>query len=336
MKIEIKSRWNADRVIYSADIPDETPVDERMRLVLEKAAKEKADLSGADLSGAVLSDAVLSGADLSGADLSGAVLSGADLSGADLSDAVLRDAVLRGADLSGAVLSDAVLSGADLSGADLSGAVLSGADLSGADLSDAVLSGADLSGADLSGAVLSGAVLRGADLRGAVLSGAVLRGAVLSGAVLSGAVLRDADLSGAIGGININTDAKPLPRATPEQAIENLDKVREIIIDNADRLDMGVWHHGYDWKDRTCAEEAVCGTAHCLAGWLQVCATDPTIRTMDPHRAGILQAPIASKMFFRSDDVALEWLRDRKYVAETEKRLARDAARAARKAQAQA
>ncbi|MBC7602770.1 MAG: pentapeptide repeat-containing protein, partial [Ramlibacter sp.] len=127
--------------------------------------------------------------------------------------------VLRDADLSDADLSDADLSGADLSGADLSGA-----DLSGADLRDAVLRDADLRGADLRDAVLRGADLSDADLSGADLRDADLRDADLSDADLSGADLSGADLRGA--------DGEQLPRATPEQAIENLDKVREIVLDD--------------------------------------------------------------------------------------------------------
>lgn len=184
-----------------------------------------------------------------------------------------------------------------------------------ADVADTIASGLQLR------AALEQATAAKADLRGADLRGAVLRGAVLSDAVLRGADLRGAD-------------GEPLPRASPEQAIENLDKVREIILDNEQRLRMSTWHADSGWQERTCAEEAVCGTAHCLAGWLQVCATDPQIRTIDPHLAGILQAPIASKMFFRDNDTALGWLRDRKYVAETEERAARDAERQARKAAA--
>ncbi|MBI2724611.1 MAG: pentapeptide repeat-containing protein, partial [Polaromonas sp.] len=187
----------------------------------------------------------------------------------------------------------------------LSGAVLRDAVLSDADLRGAVLSGADLRDADLRGAVLSGAVLSGAVLNGADLRGAVLSGAVLSDAVLSGAVLSDAD-------------GKQLPRATPEQAIENLDKVREIVLDNEDRLDMDHWHGDNEWRNRTCAEETLCGTTHCMAGWLQVCTTEPALKKVSAQLAGALAAPIASKMFYRGNVEALEWLRDRKYVAETE------------------
>ena len=175
-------------------------------------------------------------------------------------------------------------------GADLTGAYLRGADLSGANLYDA-----DLSGADLSGANLYGAYLRGADLSGANLYGA---------------------------------DGEHLPRATPEQAIENLDKVRAIVMDDQARLDMGLWHRDESWRERTCAEEAVCGTTHCLAGWLQVCTTESALKNIDTQLAGILTAPVAAKMFFCDEAATFEWLRDRTYVAETEGLKRRDAERA--------
>jgi len=211
----------------------------------------------------------------------------------------LEKATAARADLSGANLSYADLIGANLRDADLSGAYLSGADLRGANLSYADLIGANLRGADLSGAYLGGADLSGADLRGANLGYADLRGADLSGAYLG-----DADLSGA----NLSL------RATPEQAVENLDKVRAIILDDHDRLDMGYWHGGNQWPDKTCAEEVLCGTTHCLAGWLQVCSTDPEIRAMTPELAGILSAPVAKKMFYRTESDVLEWLQKRKYA----------------------
>jgi len=157
----------------------------------------------------------------------------------------------------------------------------------------------DLRSADLGGANLVGAYLRSADLGGAYLGDAYLSGADLSGADLSGA-----DLSGA----NLSL------RATPEQAIENLDKVRAIILDDHARIRMSYWHGGDQWPDKTCAEEVLCGTAHCLAGWLQVCSTDPEIRAMNPELAGILSAPVAVKMFYRTESEVLEWLQERKYA----------------------
>ena len=158
---------------------------------------------------------------------------------------------------------------------------------------------ADLSGADLRGAGLSVADLRGADLRGADLRGADLRGADLYGADLRGA------------------DQTSLPLVDEETAIANLDKVREIILDDKKRLYMNHWHGSEDWRNRTCAEEAVCGTTHCLAGWLQTCSTDPEIRKMDPWAAGVSLAPVAASKFFGSNTEVLEWLEKREYVDDT-------------------
>ena len=219
--------------------------------------------------------------------------------------------------------------GAFLRDADLRDANLSGADLSGADLSGANFRGAFLRGADFRGADFRGADLRDADLRDANLSDADFRGAALRYADFRYADFRDADLRDA--------DGKQLPRATPEQAIENLDKVREIVLDDEARLNMGHWHGSDEWRNRTCAEETLCGTTHCMAGWLQVCTTEQALKGVNPQLAGMLAAPIASKMFHRDNAEALEWLRDRKYVAETaayEKRYAElDARREAAKAQ---
>ena len=122
----------------------------------------------------------------------------------------------------------------------------------------------------------------------------------LSDAYLSDAYLRGANLSRA---------------ATPEQAIANLDRVREIVLDDAKRLAMNHWHKDASWRARTCVEETLCGTTHCLAGWLQVCSTNEKIRDMDDTQlAGILSAPVATSMFFSDDQEALEWLRARKYA----------------------
>ena len=202
------------------------------------------------------------------------------------------------------------------SSADLSSAYLRGADLRGANLRDAYLRGADLSSAYLSDA----------DLRDAYLSGADLSSAYLSGADLSGADLRGADLRGAdLSGVR--------EVATDEQSIENLDKVRAIILDNKDRLNMGLWHGSEEWRNRTCAEETLCQTTHCLAGWLQVCSTDENVREeQNPQRAGIMAAPIAAKMFFRQAEEVFSWLDERKYVTEIAKHEERRKEREARKA----
>jgi hypothetical protein len=102
-------------------------------------------------------------------------------------------------------------------------------------------------------------------------------------------------------------------------------------MDNASRLEMGHWHSDMTWKQRTCAEETLCETTHCLAGWLQVCSTDKNLRSLDPQFAGALAAPIAAKMFFRGGDETLEWLRERKYVAEIAEREQRAAERRAKR-----
>jgi hypothetical protein len=190
-------------------------------------------------------------------------------------------------------------------------------------LEKAVEARANLAGADLADANLAGADLAGANLARAYLAGANLARANLARANLADANLGDANLAGA------NETVKT---ATNEQAIENLDKVRAIIMDNRERLQMGHWHGDDAWKERTCAEETLCGTTHCMAGWLQVCSTDPAIRDMPPRRAGLFAAPIASKMFYRDGETAYKWLESRQYVQDISDHERRVAERKARKA----
>ena len=113
MKIEIKSRWDSNKVLLAGKYAS-------VRECLEKNR-------GAYLRGAYLGGAYLGGADLEGAYLEGAYLGGADLEGADLEGADLRGAYLEGAYLGGAYLGGAYLGGADLRGAYLGGAYLEGA-----------------------------------------------------------------------------------------------------------------------------------------------------------------------------------------------------------------
>ncbi len=78
--INIVSRWDSSRVLYSHETTDECQASGlAMRDALEAAVKSDANLSGAYLSGAYLSGANLSGANLSGAYLRGAYLSGANV-----------------------------------------------------------------------------------------------------------------------------------------------------------------------------------------------------------------------------------------------------------------
>ena len=211
------------------------------------------------------------------------------------------------------------LTGANLTGANLRRADLSAANLTGANLTGAYLTGANLMGANLTGANLTVANLMGANLMGADLNAADLMNAYLMGADLTGANLTVANLTGAdLMGANLMGDnGEKLPRATPAQAIENLDKVRAIVMDNKARLDMGHWHENTDWIDKTCAEEVLCGTTHCMAGWLQVCTTETALKTIETQLAGILAAPAAAKMFYTGDSEAYEWLESRAYVEES-------------------
>jgi len=156
------------------------------------------------------------------------------------------------------------------------------------------------SGAYLAGANLAGAYLAGADLADANLAGADLTGAYLAGAYLAGA-----DLTGA------NLTIKP---ATADEAIANLDKVREIILGDSSRLYMNHWHGAESWRKHTCGEEATCGTTHCLAGWLQVCATNDEVRKLEPNIAGYIQAPVAAPLFYSTNARVLDWLTNREYA----------------------
>ena len=80
---------------------------------------------------------------------------------------------------------------------------------------------------------------------------------------------------------------------------------------------MSGWH-SKNWKpSHTPEEEHACGSAHCIAGWLQALCDDPKIRALDPQDAGSRLAPVtaASWIFFASDEMAREWLDKRKYAA---------------------
>jgi hypothetical protein len=83
MKIEIKSRWDTEKIIYSCEAIS-------LNKAIENAISEGVSLRGAVLRGVYLEGADLRGADLREADLEGAVLEGADLRGADLRGADLN------------------------------------------------------------------------------------------------------------------------------------------------------------------------------------------------------------------------------------------------------
>ena len=87
-QVQIKNRWGGE-VLYTADIPDDTPSGLEMRAALEKATQARANLAGANLAGADLA-----GAYLAGAYLAGAYLAGANLARANLARAKWRDGVV--------------------------------------------------------------------------------------------------------------------------------------------------------------------------------------------------------------------------------------------------
>jgi hypothetical protein len=167
-------------------------------------------------------------------------------------------------------------------GAYLRGAYLTGAYLTGANLRDADLRDADLTGANLRGANLRGAYLTGAYLTGAYLTGAYLTGAYLTGANLRDADLRDADLRGAVG------------LASPEEEAANIAAAVEAIAAEPQHWDQAVWHGG-GFDPAAAVAVGSCGTAHCLAGWLQtLLPIGDERRELDPETCGWVLAPRAA------------------------------------------
>ena len=96
--------------------------------------------------------------------------------------------------------------------------------------------------------------------------------------------------------------------------LPRLDEVREIVLKQPQRLRMKSWHSGNWTPAHTPEEEHACGSAHCIAGWLQALSPDAEIRKMNPQVAGEQLAPASSYMFYVSDARALAWLTDRGYA----------------------
>jgi len=100
VKVEIKSRWDSNTVLFTADVSAEIGEEFRMRAVLEMAVKAGANLAGANLAGANLARANLADANLADANLARANLARANLAYANLADANLADANLAYAKIS--------------------------------------------------------------------------------------------------------------------------------------------------------------------------------------------------------------------------------------------
>ena len=127
-------------------------------------------------------------------------------------------------------------------------------------------------------------------------------------AVKARANLARADLAGAY-----LAGAKNLPIPSAEE-IARLDQVREIVLAKPERLYMNDWHSGNWTPDHTPEEEHSCGSAHCIAGWLQALSPDKEVRQMSAETAGRKLAPASQFMFYATDAVALQWLKDRGYA----------------------
>ena len=164
-------------------------------------------------------------------------------------------------------------------------------------------------GAAVKAAVSARANLADANLARANLADANLADANLAGAYLAGANLAGANLAGVKSG-----------PASPEE-IARLDQVREIVLKRPERLYMNDWHSSNWDPSHTPEEEFECGSAHCIAGWLQALSHDEKLRAhSSAEYVGKTLAPASAHMFYASDVVALQWLKDRGYAhgAETE------------------
>jgi Pentapeptide repeats (8 copies) len=126
---------------------------------------------------------------------------------------------------------------------------------------------------------LCGANLRDTDLCGANLRGADMRGADLCGTDLRGANLRGANLCGAIG---IPTDEEEA--ATVAAAVAAIAAEPEL-------WEQAVWH-GYGYSPVNAPKVGACGSAHCLAGWMQALTPlDSPLRQLSAEDAGWRLAP---------------------------------------------
>jgi hypothetical protein len=135
---------------------------------------------------------------------------------------------------------------------------------------------------------------------------------------ISGLTGNISDLTGNIGGLRKDIAAGKYPGVSIRKAdadeIARLDAVREIVLNKPERLVMDCWHSDEWTADHTPEEEHSCGSAHCIAGWLQALSPDEDVRRMNPMLAGHQLAPASAYMFYSGDDEALHWLKDREYA----------------------
>ncbi len=98
------------------------------------------------------------------------------------------------------------------------------------------------------------------------------------------------------------------------EEVARLDAVREIVMKQPKRLKMDGWHFGEWTPEHTPEEEHACGSAHCIAGWIQALCPDQSKRQDDTRKVASELCPIASGMFFVDDATAYKWLEARQYA----------------------
>jgi len=206
------------------------------------------------------------------------------------------------------------------SGAKISGDLYaSGANISGGlDASYAKISGSlYASGAKISSNFYASNAKIGGSLRtfGANISGSLnaynanISGSLdASNANISGSLdASNADISGDLYASNAKIGGVTVTEPTAEQ-IELLDRLRSELLP---LLKMNAWHNS-SWSPDS--PVGLCGTTHCLAGGAQAMSSDPEIRRMEPHEAGLKLLPCCAHLFFASQKTVEKYLRDREYA----------------------
>lgn len=103
-----------------------------------------------------------------------------------------------------------------------------------------------------------------------------------------------------------------LPPPPPTET-EILDKVREVVLADPKKLDMGSWH-GSDFRTSETEATFKCNTTHCIAGWAQ-CLSGVKGNT-DEVGEKLLPITASNAMFYCSDSLGLLWLKERAYRSE--------------------
>lgn len=213
---------------------------------------------------------------------------------------------------------DVDIAGKEMWSLDASGATIGG-DIraAGADIA----SGLCANYAKIRGSIYIGRSTIGCDISaaGATIGGSIIAiDAKIGGQIdAAGAYIRwglyasAATIGGSIEAVGAKIGGTLITEPTPEQ-IELLDRIRARIMADPASLDMA-WWHGDGWSPYVRPGDA-CGTAHCLAGWVQVLATDGAIRRMSAKSAMAAALPCAYHLIFAPDDLVMRYLSERQYA----------------------